>query len=83
MGEGSEAREEGKRRRGSGGEILTSSQTTEIPFPPITQSPAENNSKEILHNPYKFFCDIINFTCIFDLLSTNTGEKQETDAVSL
>lgn len=61
-----------------GGEILTA-QTTEIPFPPITQSPAENNSKAILHNPYKFCCDIIDFTYIFDLL----GEKQETDAVSL
>lgn len=73
--ERSEGRERGRGRNPG------SIQTIEIPIPFITRSLIENNSKGILHNPYKFCSDSIYFICFLDLLSTNINEKQKTDIV--
>lgn len=73
-----EERREGRER--GRGRNPGSIQMTEIPIH-ITLSLIENNSKEILHNPYKFCCDSIDFIYFLDLLSTNINEKQKTDIV--
>ena len=70
----SEGREKGRGRNPG------SIQTIEIPIPFITRSLTENNSKGILHTPYKLCCDSINFMFSWPVINKHKW-KTETDIV--